>query len=67
MIKAKINKTYVEAELNGDLATIMGELHGFLNNVLTDIAEIANDPKQHLLTMLYQNILKEWSEENEND
>lgn len=67
MIKAEIKKTHVKAIISGEVSEIMGEIHGFLNNVLTDISKAVGEPKQHLLTLLYQNILKEWSKENEND
>lgn len=67
MIKAEINKTRIKAEIPGDAATILGEIHGFLYDVLGDMEKAIGEPKQHLLTMLYQNILKEWSNGNENE
>ena len=67
MIKAEIKRTQIKVMISGEAGEIMRELHGFLNNVLTDIASVVDEPKQHLLTLLYQNILKEWSEENEDN
>lgn len=70
MIKAEItteaNKTHIISELNGDLSTIMSEIQGFLNVILKDLQK-SGKRKEHLLTLLYQMTLKEWSEENEND
>lgn len=67
MIKAEINKTHIKAELNGDLATIMSEIHGFLADILKDIQDISGERKEHLLTLIYQKVMKEWSKENENN
>lgn len=67
MIKAEINKAHIKAEINGDLATIMGEIHGFLADILKDIQNLSGERKEHLLTLIYQKILKEWSEENEDN
>lgn len=70
MIKAEItteaNKTHIITELNGDLATIMSEIQGFLNIVLKNMQKFGKQ-KEHLLTLLYQMTLKEWSEEDENN
>lgn len=70
MIKAEIttetNKIHVITELNGDLPTIMSEIQGLLNIILKDMQKFGKR-KEHLLTLLYQMTMKEWSEENEND
>ena len=67
MIKAEIDKAHIKAEINGDLATILGELHGFLVDILKDIESLTGEHKEHLLTLIYQKVMKEWSEKNEND
>lgn len=67
MIKAKINKAHIKAEINGDLATILGEIHGFLAYILKGIQDLSGERKEYLLTLIYQKVLKEWSEKNEND
>lgn len=70
MIKAEItaeaNKTHIILEINGDLSTIMNEIQGFLNIILKDLQK-SGKRKEHLLTLLYQMTLKEWSEENEDN
>lgn len=67
MIKAEINKTHIQVIVNGDLATVMSEIHGFLADILKDIQNLSGERKEHLLTLIYQKILKEWSEENEDN
>lgn len=70
MIKAEItteaNKTHIISVINGDLSTIMSEIQGFLNIILKDLQK-SGTSKEHLLTLLYQMTLKEWSEENEDN
>lgn len=69
MIKAEVNRNRVKAEASGQVSDIMTELHNLIESMLSDLEKIGNGiiTKQHLLTMLYQNILKEWSAENENE
>ena len=67
MIKAEINKAHIKAEISGDFATILDEIHGFLADILKDIQDLSGERKEHLLTLIYQKILKEWSEEEENE
>lgn len=69
MIKANVNRGSIKVEAIGTIAEIMTDLHNLTKDILDDSARITNGifTKQHLLTMLYQNILKEWSAENENE
>lgn len=67
MIKAEIDKANITAEINGDLATILSEIYVFLADILKDIEKLSGEHKEHLLTLIYQKMMKEWSEENEND
>ena len=34
MIKAEINKAHIKAEISGDFATILDEIHGFLADMM---------------------------------
>lgn len=67
MIKVEIDKAHITAEINGDFATIMGEIHGFLADILKNIQKATGERKEYLLTLIYQKIMKEWSEENEDN
>lgn len=67
MIKAEINKAHITVEIDGDLSTIMSEIHEFLADILKDIQKATGERKEYLLTLIYQKIMKEWSEKNEND
>lgn len=67
MIKEEINKNHIKADISGDLATILSETHTFVEDILSNIADISGESKHQLLLLLAQNILKEWSKENETD
>lgn len=67
MIKAEINKNRVKMEVSGELATILGEIHSFVEDILSNIESTTEESKSQLLLLLTQNILKEWSAENETD
>lgn len=67
MIKAEINKNYIKTDVSGNLATLLSEIHTFVEDILSNIANISGESKHQLLLLLTQNILKEWSEENETD
>lgn len=67
MIKAEINKNYIKADVSGDLATLLSEIHTFVEDILSNIESTTGESKHQLLLLLTQNILKEWSEENETD
>lgn len=67
MIKAEINKNHIELDVSGDLATILSEMHAFVEDMLSSIEGTTKESKQQLLLLLTQNILKEWSTENENE
>lgn len=61
MIKAEINKNHVKMDVSGDLATILSEIHAFLDDLLSNIEKSTEESKSQLLLLLTQNILKEWS------
>lgn len=63
MIKAEINENHIKAEINGEVSTILAEMHNFIESTLSDIANSTGDSKHHMLMLLTQNILKEWSAE----
>lgn len=67
MIKAEINKNHIKADVSGDIATILSEMHYFVEDTLSSIQNITGESKQNMLIVLTQNILKEWSAENETD
>lgn len=67
MIKAEINKNHIKADVSGDIATLLSEIHYFVEDTLSNIANITGESKHQLLILLTQNILKEWSAENETD
>ena len=68
MIKAEINKRHITLDVSGDLATILSEMHTFVEDMLSSIESTTKESKQQLLLLLTQNILKEWSKEgNENE
>lgn len=64
MIIAKINSERVKLEVTGTPAEIMSDLHNLIDSIIPDLAGSSNGTisKEHLLTILYQNLLKEWSE-----
>lgn len=67
MIKAEINKNHVKLDVSGDLNIILGEMHSFIADLLSNIENTTTESKHQLLLLLTQNILKEWSAENENE
>lgn len=67
MIKVEIKAEIIAEIINGDFATILGGIHVFLADILKDIQDLSGERKEHLLALIYQKVLKEWSEENEND
>ena len=67
MIKAEINKNRMNVQCSGDIATVLTELHNLVEDILSEIGNIAGESKQQLLLLLTQNILKEWSGKNENE
>lgn len=68
MIKAEINKNRMNVQCWGDIATVLTELYNLVEDILTEVGNIAGESKQQLLLLLTQNILKEWSgKENENE
>lgn len=67
MIKTEINKNHIKADVSGDMATILSEIHNFVEGILSNIADTTGESKHQLLLLVTQNILKEWSEENETD
>lgn len=67
MIKAEINKNRVKMEISGEISTILAETHSFVEDILSNIESDTGESKHQLLLLLTQNILKEWSEENETD
>lgn len=67
MIKAEINNNRVKMDISGELSTILGEMHSFVEDILSNIESATGESKHQLLLLLTQNILKEWSEENETD
>lgn len=60
----------IKIEAEGTPAELLTDLHCLIDSILPDLAKDSGgrETKEHLLTLLYQNILKEWSvEENENE
>lgn len=67
MIKAEINKNHIKADISGSVPTLLAEIHYFVEDTLSNIQNITGESKQNMLITLTQNILKEWSKENETD
>ena len=67
MIKAEVNKNRLNVNVAGEIATILAELHHLVEDILSEIGKATGESKPQLLLLLTQNILKEWSEENETD
>jgi hypothetical protein len=67
MIKAEVNKNHLNINVSGEMVTILAELHHLNEDILSEMEKATGESKHHLLLLLTQNILKEWSEENETD
>lgn len=67
MIKAEVNKNHLNIDVAGDMATVLAELHRLNKDILSEIGKATGESKHQLLLLVTQNILKEWSAENETD
>lgn len=67
MIKAEVNKNHLNINVAGDITTVLAELHHLNEEILSEIGKATGESKHQLLLLVTQNILKEWSEENETD
>ena len=67
MIKAEVNKNRLNVNVAGEMTTVLAELHYLVEGILSEIGKATGESKHQRLLLLTQNILKEWSEENETD
>lgn len=67
MIKAEVNNNRLNINVAGDMATVLAELHHLVEDILSEMGKATGESREQLLLLLTQNILKEWSKENETD
>lgn len=67
MIKAEVNNNRLNINVSGEMTTVLAELHHLVEDILSETGKATGESKHQLLILLTQNILKEWSEENETD